>query len=150
MGLDSSLVKKTYIGANFEHRGITGKIELYDNSGKKINIKFNRVSSITEEVAYWRKANAIHKFFVDNVQDGNDDCGEYYVPREVLEKLLVYCGFVLDNPSEAPKALPTQEGFFFGTTQYDENYFEDLRYTKEIINELLKTEEGDYYYHASW
>ena len=28
-----------------------------------------------EEVGYWRKANAIHGWFVRNVQNGKDDCG---------------------------------------------------------------------------
>ena len=28
------------------------------------------------QIASWRKANAIHKWFVDNVQDGVDDCGD--------------------------------------------------------------------------
>ena len=37
-----------------------------------------------EEVGYWRKANQIHKWFVDNVQDGVDDCGEYKVTKEQL------------------------------------------------------------------
>ena len=27
----------------------------------------------------WRKANAIHKFFVDEVQGGNDNCERHYV-----------------------------------------------------------------------
>ena len=38
----------------------------------------NRVT-FTEMVGYWRKANHIHKWFVDNVQEGIDDYREYYV-----------------------------------------------------------------------
>lgn len=30
--------------------------------------------SIWKEIGYWRKANHIHKWFVDCVQDGEDDC----------------------------------------------------------------------------
>lgn len=44
--------------------------------------------SIIEEGIYWRKANQIHKWFVDNVQDGNDDCGRYYVSKDNLKNLL--------------------------------------------------------------
>ena len=36
----------------------------------------------------WRKANAIHKFFVDTCQDGNDNCERHWVSRENLEELL--------------------------------------------------------------
>ena len=39
------------------------------------------------KVAYWRKANAIHGWFVDNIQDGVDDQNEYYVSKEKLEEL---------------------------------------------------------------
>lgn len=41
--------------------------------------------NIIEQVGYWRKANAIHKWFVDNIQDGEDDCGYYEVAPEYLE-----------------------------------------------------------------
>ena len=33
----------------------------------------------------WRKANAIHKFFVDTCQNGNDNCQRHYVSRENLD-----------------------------------------------------------------
>ena len=39
------------------------------------------------EVCYWRKANQIHNWFVENVQDGDDDCRDYYVSEEDLEEL---------------------------------------------------------------
>lgn len=47
--------------------------------------------TISRDVAYWRKANQIHKWFVDTVQEGNDDCGTYDVSREQLEELLDRC-----------------------------------------------------------
>jgi hypothetical protein len=50
--------------------------------------KFELVESeVIEEVMYWRKANQIHKWFVDNVQDGVDDCKEYWVSEEKLQEL---------------------------------------------------------------
>lgn len=52
--------------------------------------------SIFEDVGYWRKANAIHKWFVDNVQDGVDDCDYYEVSKEQLEELLETCIKVRD------------------------------------------------------
>ena len=53
-------------------------------------------SNIIEQVGYWRKANHIHNWFVENVQDGQDDC-EYHqeVTKETLEELLYVCKTVL-------------------------------------------------------
>ena len=44
---------------------------------------------IIERVGYWRKANQIHNWFVNRVQDGIDDC-EYHheCTKEILEELL--------------------------------------------------------------
>jgi hypothetical protein len=50
---------------------------------------------IQRDVAYWRKANQIHSWFVNNVQEGNDDCGTYNVSREELEELRDTCLKVL-------------------------------------------------------
>jgi hypothetical protein len=41
---------------------------------------------IHESVGYWRKANAIHGWFVENVQDGEDDC---HMHREVTADDLI-------------------------------------------------------------
>jgi hypothetical protein len=81
MGLDMYLTKKHYIGNQYKKPEEQIKLGLPD-------IKDERLSEITERVMYWRKANAIHKWFVENVQDGEDDCGEYYVERESLKKLM--------------------------------------------------------------
>ena len=50
---------------------------------------------ITSELGYWRKANQIHNWFVNNVQDGKDDCGCYPVSKEQIEELLDTCREVL-------------------------------------------------------
>lgn len=54
-------------------------------------------NSIYDEIAYWRKANQIHKWFVDNVQGGEDDCGNYEVSEEQLRDLLAACVTVKVN-----------------------------------------------------
>lgn len=103
-----------------------------------------------EEVAYWRKANAIHAWFVDNVQGGEDDCATYDVSADQLRELLADTDKVLGNPSLAPTVLPTQSGFFFGPTDYDEYYFESLRYTKTTLEGVLTDEDGYFQYFSSW
>ena len=112
-----------------------------------------RPSTVEFEAIYWRKANAIHKWFVDNVQDGVDDCRSYYVSRDNLRNLLEVCETVLKDNSRAEELLPSQSGFFFGGTDYDEWYFKDLQHTRDKIDELLSKpdfDKFDFQYQSSW
>lgn len=103
------------------------------------------------EVGYWRKANQIHGWFVDNVQEGKDECQPHYVDREKLEELRALCQSVIDNPSLAEKVLPARSGFFFGDTGYGEWYIEDLKWTVKVIDRALKLpEDWDFEYLSSW
>lgn len=153
MGLDMFLMKETYIGAGYEFNEVRGTVDI-TKCGKSVPINFNRLNTITEEVGYWRKANHIHNWFVQNVQGGVDDCRKAYVSKEKLEELLIICKEVLVDPSKAPKLLPTTEGFFFGGTNYDEYYYQEVENTIDIIEPLLKELEensmGDIYYQSSW
>jgi hypothetical protein len=140
---------------------------------------------VSATVGYWRKANAIHRWFVDRVQEGKDECQRSYVSKEQLHSLRADCRKVLDSVEAvqgqvsqgttyhadgrvehhtktgevvaqagvAEKILPTQAGFFFGKTEYDENYLADLRDTIDIIDRALEhpaLEGCDFYYEASW
>lgn len=89
-------------------------------------------------IGYWRKANAIHRWFVEHVQYDEDDCHKYVVKKEELNDLLRICGKVLINHSLAPELLPTKDGFFFGPLGYDEWYFRDIEYTYELCKFLLE------------
>ena len=104
------------------------------------------------EVAYWRKANAIHNWFVDAVQGGKDDCDRYPVTRDQLKALISDCKSVLDDPANARLVLPTVSGFFFGSTEYDYGYFEDLRDTVSMLEKaLVDTNYGSqFFYQSSW
>lgn len=106
---------------------------------------------IRKDLIYWRKANAIHRWMVENCQDGVDNCASYYVPREKLEELRDICIAIIDGVVTGEEALPTQSGFFFGVTDYDEWYIESLKYTAEKIAEVLRDEEISYFeYQSSW
>ena len=106
-------------------------------------------------ITSWRKANAIHKWFVNNVQDGVDDCGQYKVTKEQLIELRNVCDDVLTNNHLAEHLLPTQGGFFFGSVEYDDGYYYDLRETKSTIDYILEYksyvfEDDGLYYCSSW
>ena len=109
---------------------------------------------IAEEVAYWRKANEIHRWFVDNVQNGEDDCDVHReLTRSDLETLRDLAHEVLCDPDKAEDLLPTQSGFFFGGTEYDEFYIEDLQETIKQIDKILETTDFNteaLYYVSSW
>ena len=106
-----------------------------------------------DEVGYWRKANAIHKWFVDNVQGGEDNCNPYPVTKEHLIQLHNLCNQVLNDNSLAESLLPSQSGFFFGSTEYDQGYYQDLRDTIHIIDNILEYKSyclDDLHYCSSW
>lgn len=107
--------------------------------------------SVEVTAVYWRKSNQIHDWFVRNVQDGKDDCGEYYVSRDCLRELLAACNEALVNRNRADEILPTSSGFFFGSTEYDEWYWEDIERTaREIKRVLAFPEDVSFNYHSSW
>lgn len=155
MGLDMYLYKKTYV-KKWEHTEDDKQFHVtVTRGGKPYPIDPDRVCYITEEVGYWRKFNALHNWFVENVQSGEDNCASYYVASEQLEDLLSTLKVVMKNKSKPIEVLeevfPTASGFFFGSTDYDEWYFKDIEYTIDLIEKLLKEEEqGDYYYESSW
>ena len=161
MGLDMYLEKETYIGANFDWRKLEGSLKLTNNAGEENEtttdlletVKLDRVNSIVENVAYWRKANHIHAWFVDNCQDGVDECQRSYVPYSQLVELKELCEWVLEHKDEAETGLPTRSGFFFGGTDYNQYYFDDIQYTLDRLNEILNepnAKEASYYYQSSW
>ncbi len=85
------------------------------------------------------------------MQEGKDDCQESYVSREQLQSLLDVCRIVKIDKSKAEQLLPTQSGFFFGATEYDEYYYQDIDNTIEILEEALSEETADdFAYRASW
>lgn len=113
-----------------------------------------RFAQVKVQLAYWRKANQIHNFFIQECADGKDDCSPVYVEREQLEELLKRCTLILESKKDedAQHMLPTQSGFFFGGTEYDEYYYQDLEHTKELLEDILKNsqENWEFEYQASW
>lgn len=191
MGLDMYLSARRYT-SEFSDKEANGKLSSIADDLLPPDGNFGAIV-ISRDVAYWRKANQIHAWFVAKVQDGKDDCGTYDVAREQLEELRDTClkvlggislvdgtvnngwtytngvreaikepGKVIANPELAKQLLPPQEGFFFGSTDYDQWYAEDLKSTVEQIDKVLawvdadllasggKYSHIDFQYHSSW
>ena len=117
---------------------------------EEVTINKSNIAEVTFNLAYWRKANQIHAWFVNEVQKGVDDCGEYKVTGKQLEALKELCKEVLEKNSNnfSSANLPTQAGFFFGSTGYDEYYYSDVKNTLEQLSNIK--EDGIYSYHSSW
>ena len=125
-------------------------LDMYLFESEKKNATFDDWEE-SEELIYWRKANAIHRWFVVNVQDYKDDCEIYPVSKEKLEKLLYTCKEVLNDYTKARELLPTQEGFFFGSTLYDDDYFDDIIFTMNNLIKILNRKDlKNLYYCSSW
>ena len=126
-----------------------------------------------KELMYWRKANQIHNWFVQNCQNGVDDCEYYAITvadllklKEVCEKILTmtekrkamrYTSYSATEKEEvdvlyltpegveyASEHLPSRGGFFFGSTEYDDWYVLQLKDTVEQINDTLDTLNCEY------
>lgn len=161
MGLDMYFTANRYLAS-------------YDENDANIKSDVSKVASaifdtwevkeITYEVGYWRKANQIHNWFVRNVQDGVDNCQPHYVGYDNIIALYDTVCKVLDDHTKAGELLPTESGFFFGSTSYDEYYYEDLEHTKEILEPIIEKLEYardnpsiphniynyEFYYRSSW
>jgi hypothetical protein len=146
MGLDMYLNAKRFLWYSED--------ELADNIKRNFPDlpEHMRVKEVTIEAMYWRKSNAIHKWFVDKVQDGEDECQEFEVSLAQLEELLEVIEQVLENPDRAGELLPPQAGFFFGGTDMDQWYWDDLKQTQSKLQELFTRDwkSWDFYYRASW
>lgn len=152
MGLDMYMHKRTYV-KRWDHQEKEKKhsVTVLLGNSPHPDIDPEKISNVEEEIAYWRKANHIHKWFVDNVQDGKDDCGDYYVSSDQLKSLIEKCKEVLSDRSKARALLPTKSGFFFGGTEYDEYYFKDCEDTITMLEPYIdKDKTGSFYYTSSW
>jgi len=154
MGLDSYLKATQHI-SGWEHNDGT-KSKQFNAALRMAKLKMSDIDDspsveISFNVGYWRKANAIHSWFVENCQNGVDDCQTSYVPRNKLETLRDICKQILADHSKTA-LLETKRGFFFGNTEYNEWYFDDLTHTVEVIDKCLsdKFEGFEFHYHSSW
>ena len=156
MGLDMYLYRREYVNAD---EGINGIIDADEaNLHAAIANHFNIDPSmgaiyVNICVAYWRKANAIHGWFVD-LDGGRDECQTIYVSLDQLKELRELANSVVLTPAMAGDVLPPQEGFFFGSYDIDEWYINDMKNTVEMLDKIISNVSPDayptFFYQASW
>ena len=161
MGLDMYLYLRKYESCGQWDKDFQKKKkDFYPVELKELGETITRNNSMSKQteykVAYWRKANQVHNYFVQKCANGENDCKPVYVELGDLKELVSLCKEVIEDPKKAEAKLPTTSGFFFGSSKYDEYYKQDLEYTVEQLEPIIKfleSEEGKDYeaiYEASW
>lgn len=89
-----------------------------------------------ETVGYFRKVNFLVKYFEDLGFDTPNQT-PLEITKENVTALLERCNSVLADHSKAEELLPTMEGFFFGSTEYDSHYFDDVERVKVFLEDIL-------------
>jgi hypothetical protein len=158
------LYRETYV-KNWDHLLPKDQHQFEIKKGGVIrkDIKPERICYIVEEVAYWRKFNALHNWFVTECGNGEDKCQKIYVENSMLEELLKtlkevklllnssklitrsVTGWkgdveieVYDCEDQIMDLFPPTPGFFFGSTEITELYKQDVEDTIVTIENLLK------------
>lgn len=177
MGLDMYLEKRTYV-KNWSHTPSEKKVDIKVTIDgiEYPDIDTQTISHIVNEVAYWRKFNALHNWFITHCGGGEDDGRDIYISQEALEelhriltevkellkdKILVENGEFADcykylNTEQIREIFPPSPGFFFGLQEIDSYYENNVIETLKILDDILKTKDeygalkSDYYYKASW
>ena len=155
MGLDMYLYRREYL-SNYSFNKDAAEsdkfITIVDALGLQPSDQSPHIN-VEVCVAYWRKANQVHKWFCD-LDGGRDECQSIYVTREKLVELRDLCASVISQPAMAADVLPTQPGFFFGSYDYDEWYMEDMKNTVSQLDKILESVPADswtdFIYRASW
>jgi hypothetical protein len=93
MGLDMYLNRRTYVQV-WDHHPPEHRWHIEATFGGQ-PVPLQNPSYITEQVAYWRKANAIHLWIVNTLAGGVDECQEIPMREEDLRMLVVLCRRVL-------------------------------------------------------
>ena len=168
MGLDMYLNARKYV-SQYDYKGEERETTesfstLAGLSGVGDLTKYSSYSGIevSYPIAYWRKANAIHGWFVNECAGGVDECQPIHVSREHLMELREACNQVILQPAgvmvedvAAEVGLLPTPGFFFGSYEIDEYYMEDIKRTREMLDHILSIIPEDnwdwsFVYHASW
>ena len=134
------------------HGGSIGKEhdeleKTYEDCKSTYNVLMER-----EKVAYFRKVNLLLPFF-----GYSENCSDLIITKDQVEDLIGTCSNVLDYFSNlyelnsfkeyydkqewieyCQETLPNQDGFFFGSYEYDECYIDKVQRVKKIFQEVIE------------
>lgn len=204
--MDNEFYDLDYKGQNQDFNELREKLKIlfkdilytYPNKYKWEIEQKPTMTTFFKEIARWRKANMIHKWFIDKCASGIDNCKRFKVSKDQIYDLFLDCckvfellpkekfkkmcedvnAFYDENSDKLPydelekglkqfttqidfslyakqasEILPTKSGFFFGSTDYDFWYFEEIKNTITILDKVLSEtdwEHEDVVYCANW
>lgn len=154
MGLDMYLYRKQHYGFN---DGIK-EAKIIDKEGKeKAVIPAGRhdMLHIETNIAYWRKANQVHNWFVEVCGGGEDECQDIYVDKEKLEELLAICKEIKSKAKMVKAYAKNGSGSISGDKvvekvvpifggEGDERYLAEVKATGEEVK-YADLKPGDWY-----
>lgn len=156
MGLDMYLYREQYFSGYSNRLNDASVYRAIMDAAGMVGCDDAPGVTVTACVAYWRKANSIHKWFCA-LDGGRDECQRIDVSVSHLRELRNLCDSVLLQPAIAQDILPPQSGFFFGSYEIDEWYMQDMRNTITQIDNVLAdipidADDWEYrfIYQASW
>ena len=146
MGLDMYLSAKRYLwNISDDDKALAEKIGA-EVGGESLG----QTKEVAREAFYWRKAWAIHHWFVINAQNGDDNCREYWVSRDLLRELLDTLQRVDKNPSLTEDILPLQADDADGIEWELEQVRRTIPALEKLINDESIKDQWDFYYQSSW
>ena len=102
-----------------------------------LDLFIEKKTRASKKLAYFRKVNFLISFIEDYYAIGVGNGKDIEIDKDCITELYIRCAQVLQNHSLAEKLLPTQEGFFFGNTDYNDNYFHDVENVRDACINLL-------------
>lgn len=132
MGLDMYLYARKYVGT-WRNEDSKQRDEILAALDLEIEDIAEGGIYIDLPVAQWRKAQVVHNWLVSDVQNGNDNCADYFADRDTLNELREWC---LDN-----------------VDQGDPDDLDQLQHTADLLGKILdnpKFHNLDFMYTSSW
>lgn len=108
--------------------------KLFNKDAEEIHATYN---------AYFRKVNFIYQFFRNDISKDYEAC---IVNKSRIGNLIDLCEDVLSHKGDEDYArdnLPTTSGFFFGSTDYDDWYWHDVKDCLKQMRKLYKSMDDD-------
>ena len=108
---------------------------------QRITMLTKREDDTLTSTVYWlRKVNCLQGYFEEKYQTQN--CIEHGFYEDDIKELKSITDKILQNKEDhdyIESNLPPTQGFFYGSDQIDEWYFEDVKQINEIMGKILKT-----------
>lgn len=104
-----------------------------------LDIYLRKTRRDTEELGYFRKVNFLVSYFFSSDYSDYDNCRPLEISKEECEELVDRCKTVLEkrDTNVSEELLPPVGGFFFGNTDIDDYYYEDVAEVKKVFEEKI-------------